>query len=61
MFEPHYDFAHSENVTLPDGEVRLRRVPYLADLRNRALLDPLTVQNRKAIQYDKILFVNDVC
>lgn len=59
VFEPHYDFSHAENVTLPDGSVRLRRVPYLADLRNRALR-PLEEQNRKGIQYDKVLFLNDV-
>jgi hypothetical protein len=59
VFEPHYDFSLAENVTLPDGSVRLRRVPYLADLRNRALR-PLEEQNRKGIEYDKILFLNDV-
>jgi hypothetical protein len=59
VFEPHYDFSQSETVTLPDGSVRLRRVPYLADLRNQALA-PLAEQNNKGIQYDRILFLNDV-
>ncbi|CRG90575.1 Genome polyprotein [Talaromyces islandicus] len=59
VFEPHYDFSHSENVTLPDGSVRLRRVPYLADLRNRAL-EPLVAQNRQGVEFDRILILNDV-
>ncbi|QKX59167.1 uncharacterized protein TRUGW13939_06299 [Talaromyces rugulosus] len=59
VFEPHYDFSQAETVTLPDGSVRFRRVPYLADLRNQALA-PLAEQNKKGIRYDRILFMNDV-
>jgi len=44
-------------VVLPDGSDRHKRIPYLADMRNRALrpLDKYTDRT-----YDKILILNDV-
>ncbi|KAL2845860.1 cryptococcal mannosyltransferase 1-domain-containing protein [Aspergillus pseudoustus] len=44
-------------VDLPGGEKRVRRIDYLAELRNRALL-PL--DQRDARRYDKLLYLNDV-
>lgn len=41
------------------GGIELRRVPYLAKLRNEALR-PLYELRDKGIVYDKILFLNDV-
>ena len=44
-------------ITLPDGTETVRRIEYLAQARNQALL-PLLARN--APQYDKVLFLNDV-
>ncbi|KAL3419258.1 hypothetical protein PVAG01_09480 [Phlyctema vagabunda] len=41
---------------LPTGEERIKRIAYLAEVRNKAL-EPLQKSNT---HYDKILFVNDV-
>lgn len=37
----------------------LRRIPHLANIRNRAL-DPLIALNKAGIMFDKILYLNDV-
>jgi hypothetical protein len=42
------------NVALPDGSTRIKRIAYLAEVRNRAL-QPLGAET-----FDKILFLNDV-
>lgn len=54
-------------ITLPSGEKRIKRVAYLAEVRNRALrpLDKLGRYSsdgieRTDVQFDKILFINDV-
>jgi hypothetical protein len=44
-------------VVLPDGAKRHKRIPYLADMRNRALRPLDMDSNRK---YDKVLILNDV-
>ncbi len=44
-------------VTLPDGSHRVKRIAYLAEVRNRALR-PLDEPSN--IKYDKLLFLNDV-
>ncbi|KAF2201143.1 hypothetical protein GQ43DRAFT_440874 [Delitschia confertaspora ATCC 74209] len=44
------------HITLPSGEKRLKRIAFLAEVRNRALL-PL---EKADITFDKLLFVNDV-
>ncbi|KAL8907525.1 MAG: hypothetical protein Q9171_005817 [Xanthocarpia ochracea] len=41
------------------GKKELRRIPYLARLRNRSL-EPLVQLSEKGIKFDKILFLNDV-
>ena len=44
-------------VRLPDGSERHKRIPYLAEMRNRALR-PLDKYSKKT--YDKVLILNDV-
>ncbi|KAK3995868.1 family 69 putative glycosyltransferase [Cladorrhinum sp. PSN332] len=58
--EPHVSLADFPTVTLPDGTHRVKRVAYLAELRNRALrpLDKFDPAN--PTKFDKILFMNDV-
>ncbi|KAJ5145761.1 uncharacterized protein N7515_000325 [Penicillium bovifimosum] len=46
-------------IQTPNGEKELRRVPYLARVRNLSLL-PLQDLARNGITFDKILFLNDV-
>jgi hypothetical protein len=46
-------------IQTPRGKKELRRVPYLARVRNLSLL-PLQDLARKGITFDKILFLNDV-
>ncbi|CAG7964712.1 unnamed protein product [Penicillium salamii] len=46
-------------ITTPKGNRQLRRIPYLARVRNLSLL-PLQDLARKGIFFDKILFLNDV-
>jgi hypothetical protein len=50
------DLKEITNVTLPSGEEKVRRIAYLAEVRNRALA-PLAKSTTK---FDKILFINDV-
>lgn len=56
IFEKHLDPHTVNNVTLPNGEQRVKRMAYLAKVRNRALR-PL---DRTNTRYDKVLFLNDV-
>ena len=46
-------------IRTPSGKTQLRRIPYLARIRNLSLL-PLQDLARKGITFDKILFLNDV-
>lgn len=55
--DEHITFDAFPRVTLPNGEKRIKRIDYLATLRNRALR-PLDEQNH--IKYDKLLYLNDV-
>jgi hypothetical protein len=43
-------------ITLPTGETRIKRIAFLAEVRNRALA-PL---ESSAVKFDRILYVNDV-
>lgn len=45
-----------EQITLPDGSKRTKRIAYLAEARNRAL-QPL--EDNPDMKYDKILYLND--
>ncbi|MCJ1223388.1 hypothetical protein MMC12_000028 [Toensbergia leucococca] len=57
IFEEHLPLEDIPRITLPDGSKRVKRMSYLAEVRNRALL-PL--DETSAIIYDKLLFLNDV-
>lgn len=46
-------------VQIPSGEMALRRIPFLATLRNR-VLDPLAQIYAQGHHFDTILFLNDV-
>lgn len=46
-------------IRTPGGKKQLRRVPYLARIRNLSLL-PLQDLARQGVTFDKILFLNDV-
>jgi hypothetical protein len=50
------DLSTLPRVTLPTGETRLKRIAFLAEVRNRALA-PL---DTTPVQFDKVLYVNDV-
>ncbi|RFU29696.1 hypothetical protein B7463_g6629, partial [Scytalidium lignicola] len=55
--ESPIDVAHLPHITLPTtGEQKVKRIAYLASVRNRAL-EPLDTLDRR---FDKLLFVNDV-
>ncbi|OOF99133.1 glycosyltransferase family 69 protein [Aspergillus carbonarius ITEM 5010] len=56
VYDQHFDFTGFPTVTLPDGSTHVRRVTYLAEVRNRALR-PLQQQQRR---FDRLLFLNDV-
>lgn len=57
VFEEHLDPSTLKTVTIPGGSIRIKRIEYLAEVRNRAL-HPLHA--RPDIRYDKILYLNDV-
>lgn len=57
IFEPHLPLDNLSHVTLPDGSKRIKRIAYLAEVRNKAL-QPLAESSTG--RYDKILFLNDV-
>ncbi|KAF7589481.1 hypothetical protein BBP40_004235 [Aspergillus hancockii] len=46
-------------IEAPNGQIELRRIPYLARLRN-LVMQPLYERKNEGIIYDKILFLNDV-
>jgi hypothetical protein len=50
------DMATIPRTTLPTGESKIKRIAYLAEVRNKAL-EPLKLLPMK---YDKVLFINDV-
>lgn len=54
--EPGLSLGSVPRVSIPGGDMRIRRIDYLAEVRNRAL-HPLQTAN---VTYDKILYLNDV-
>ncbi|EXJ87361.1 hypothetical protein A1O3_04320 [Capronia epimyces CBS 606.96] len=56
VFEDHIRFDDLLHITMPDGSERVKRIEYLAEVRNRAL-KPL--ENSTTI-FDKLLYLNDV-
>lgn len=57
VFEEHMDMQSLSTVTIPGGSHRVKRIEYLAEVRNRALR-PLDDHPEK--RYNKLLYVNDV-
>ena len=57
----HLDLDTLAHVNTPSGETRLKRIAFLAEVRNRALR-PLDDPNSSAYnrRFDKVLYVNDV-
>jgi hypothetical protein len=46
-------------VTTPEGKTELRRIPFLASIRNR-VFEPLEALTAQGEHFDTILFLNDV-
>lgn len=57
VFEEHLDFQSLPAVTIPGGEKRIKRIEYLAQVRNKAL-KPL--EEDPETRYDKLLYLNDI-
>lgn len=57
VLEEHLDFKSLSTVSIPGGSKRVKRIEYLAQVRNRAL-QPLDAHPE--IRYDKLLYVNDI-
>ena len=56
VFEEHLDLTTLPTVTIPGGETRIKRIEYLAEVRNRALKPLDEAQDH----YDRLLYLNDV-
>ena len=56
VFEEQFDLHSVPTVKLPDGIDRVKRIAYLAEVRNRALR-PLEASN---VTWNKLLYLNDV-
>lgn len=52
------DLSTLHRITLPSGQTGVKRIEYLADVRNKAL-DPITSGNVTE-KYERVLFLNDV-
>ncbi|KAI9796664.1 MAG: hypothetical protein M1835_003460 [Candelina submexicana] len=67
IISEHLSLEDIPSITLPSGEQRVKRVAYLAEVRNRALR-PLDATRAREFnehttidtQFDKLLFLNDV-
>jgi hypothetical protein len=57
VYEDQLDLENLPHVTLPDGSRRIKRIAYLAEVRNKALI-PL--DEGLSVQYDKVLYLNDI-
>ncbi|KAL4806435.1 cryptococcal mannosyltransferase 1-domain-containing protein [Aspergillus unguis] len=57
VFEENLDLHSLPSITVPDGSERVRRIEYLAEVRNRALR-PLDAHPE--IRFDKLLYLNDI-
>ena len=58
VYDTNFSMEDLPTVTLPDGSTRHKRMAFLAEMRNRALL-PLREQ-AMTTTYDRLLFLNDV-
>ncbi|KAL8802052.1 MAG: hypothetical protein Q9182_004065 [Xanthomendoza sp. 2 TL-2023] len=57
FFDPHVSLETFTSVVMPDVSERIKRIAYLAEIRNRALR-PLDESG--SVKYDRLLFLNDV-
>ncbi|KAL4927380.1 glycosyltransferase family 69 protein [Aspergillus undulatus] len=57
VYEENLDLSTLHAVTVPGGEKRIRRIEYLAEVRNRAL-QPLDAHPE--IKFDRLLYLNDI-
>lgn len=57
VFEEHLDPKEVPSVTIPGGDRRVKRIEYLAQVRNKAL-KPL--EDNPGTRYDKLLYLNDI-
>lgn len=58
VYDKEFSMDDVDKITLPDGSARTKRVAYLAEVRNKALLPLMDAQGK--VIYDKLLFLNDV-
>ena len=56
VFQEHLGLEGLPNVTVPDGTTRVKRITYLAEVRNKALRPLDTAEE----VFDKVLYLNDV-
>jgi Cryptococcal mannosyltransferase 1 len=56
IFENQLDLNGLPRTQLPDGTKQIKRIAYLAEVRNRAL----RLLNSSDIKFDKLLYLNDV-
>ncbi|KAL2817395.1 cryptococcal mannosyltransferase 1-domain-containing protein [Aspergillus granulosus] len=57
VFDDKLDWADLHAVTVPGGSKRVKRIEYLAEVRNRALR-PLDTHSE--LRFDKLLYLNDI-
>ncbi|KAK8029737.1 hypothetical protein PG993_011028 [Apiospora rasikravindrae] len=65
VYDPHVSLSDFPTIRMPDGTDRIKRLAYLSEMRNRPLrpLDQLNTKDADSggvVEYDKILFLNDV-
>jgi len=56
VYDEHLDLSQLPRVRLADGTKRIKRIAYLANVRNKAL-EPL---DQTLVRFDKLLYLNDV-
>ncbi|KAJ0417030.1 cryptococcal mannosyltransferase 1-domain-containing protein [Aspergillus carlsbadensis] len=59
VIEDKLDWADLHAVTVPGGSKRVKRIEYLAEVRNRALR-PLDTDDPEKMRFDKLLYLNDI-
>ena len=57
VYDKEFSMDDVGSIFLPDGSERTKRIAYLAEVRNKALL-PL--EEKPDVEYDRLLFLNDV-
>ncbi|OCL13448.1 glycosyltransferase family 69 protein [Glonium stellatum] len=57
LISEHLPLEEIPRVTIPSGEKRMKRIAFLAEVRNRALRP---FETNPSVRFDKLLFINDV-